>query len=221
MVDQHVGAFVRHVGDRLVGMLLFGSWAIGEAVPGRSDVDLAIVVDTIDDDVLDRLRAVWDDGAGFVNVYGADEVPHMREGLEAMVNAVTVWGRNPFTPPTPDDLRRDLARQAEAVARDARCLDLYDLTLDERRHRVRYATGKHALGWGLRCAVTVRTGTVPRTTADVQRALSPIEAELVTWLDGLDEDARVAASREIGRRLGHVARGWFALLGGAVHGRSA
>jgi hypothetical protein len=100
-----------------------------------SDADLTVVVDTVDDGVADGLRRAWIEAQmGCANVYGADEVPLMaREAIEMYtINAVVLWGTNPFTRPTQADFAADLARAAESVDRNARGLDYYPwLTLQE------------------------------------------------------------------------------------------
>src|SRR5438874_1147025 len=97
--DRLVQALRAHLGVRLIGVLLCGSWARGEARPPESDMDLTVIVDIVDTTALRALRQAWEAaGAGPANVYGLDEVPLLpREGLEQFTtNAVLCWGANPF-----------------------------------------------------------------------------------------------------------------------------
>ena len=101
-----ISALVRHLEDRLACVLLCGSWARGEARPPDSDVDLTVVIDTVDESALDALRTAWQEAqVGYANVYGADEGPVMSRIAAAMytTNAVVLYGRNPFEPPTKAD----------------------------------------------------------------------------------------------------------------------
>src|SRR5438132_7622282 len=110
--DRLVDALRTELGERLIGVLLCGSWARGEARPLESDIDAAVIVDTVDSAVIVALRRCWEaSGFGPANVYGADEVPLLaRDGLEQFTsNAVVLWGANPFAPPTREDFARDLA----------------------------------------------------------------------------------------------------------------
>src|SRR6266498_5229909 len=48
-----VTALQTHLGERLVCVLLCGSWARNEARPPESDLDLTVVVDTVDPSALE------------------------------------------------------------------------------------------------------------------------------------------------------------------------
>ena len=54
--DRMVNALQAHLGERLVCVLLCGSWARGEAHPPESDIDLTVIVDTVDNQAIDALR---------------------------------------------------------------------------------------------------------------------------------------------------------------------
>jgi hypothetical protein len=110
-----------YVGERLVCVLRCGSWARGEAHPPQSDLDVTVIVDRVDDPALDALRRAWDaSGFGFANIYGADEVEVMARQEMYTSNAVLLWGKNPFLPPTREDFARSLSWAAESIARNAR-----------------------------------------------------------------------------------------------------
>jgi hypothetical protein len=208
-----VDALRRHLGDRLVCVLLSGSWARGEARPG-SDIDLTVVVDTVDDEALDRLREAWGEArTGYANVYGLDEIPTMsREAIEMYtVNARALFGANPFEPPTAEDFRRDLATNAEVVARMARHLFYaFWMTPEEIGENLDYLLGKACLKRALQNLVALRTGRFPgRREETRERLVGSAEGELLAWLDGLDEDRRVEESRRIAGRLSGLARAWF------------
>src|SRR6266540_7343603 len=86
--DAYGARFVQlmrsHLGERLVCVLLCGSWARAEARPPDIDIDLTVVVDTVDDALTDALRRAWTEGnLAPANVCGADELPAMaRDGWE-------------------------------------------------------------------------------------------------------------------------------------------
>jgi len=48
-VEQFAAEVSRALGDRLVALLLYGSWARGTHVPDRSDVNTLLICDTVDD----------------------------------------------------------------------------------------------------------------------------------------------------------------------------
>src|SRR5207249_12170787 len=48
-VEQFAAAVARALGERLVALLLYGSWARGTHVPDRSDVNTLLICDTADD----------------------------------------------------------------------------------------------------------------------------------------------------------------------------
>src|SRR2546427_621872 len=48
-VEQFAAEVSRALGDRLVALLLYGSWARGTHVPDRSDVNTLLICDTADD----------------------------------------------------------------------------------------------------------------------------------------------------------------------------
>ncbi len=153
---RYVGALTSALPGRLVCVLLGGSWARGEARPPESDVDLVIVIDTIDDEVLEVLARVWREAdLGVAEVYGLDEVKMMdRNALEMYTtNAVVLWGHTPFPAPTPADFASDLAAAAESVARYARCAALYPwLTVEERAQDINWGVAKG--GCDSRCATS-------------------------------------------------------------------
>ncbi len=55
---QAATAFKQALGQDLVGVLAFGSWAVGEYVEGHSDLNLLVVAKRLDADVLMRLTPV-------------------------------------------------------------------------------------------------------------------------------------------------------------------
>src|SRR5258706_5710923 len=48
-VEQFASEVARALGERLVALLLYGSWARGTHVPDRSDVNTLLICDTVDD----------------------------------------------------------------------------------------------------------------------------------------------------------------------------
>ena len=206
-------ALQEHLGDRLSCVLLFGSWARGEAKPPSSDVDLVVVVDTVDDAALQLLSAAWTAaGIGYANVYGRDEIRTMpRDSWESYsTNARVLVGDNPFTAPSINDLAIDLARQAETIARYGRILVLYPwLSPAECLRDVGILRHKSGIAYGLRCLASVRTGLFPGTRDDVIQALEGTEdLLLLDWLAGLEDDEVVANRTTIGARVQHAARRW-------------
>src|SRR5690349_7229076 len=82
--ERLIEALRRELGNRLIGVLLCGSWARGEATPPESDADTTVIVDTLDDWTSDALCRAWRQAdMGCANIYGADEVAVMpREAVE-------------------------------------------------------------------------------------------------------------------------------------------
>jgi hypothetical protein len=199
---------------RLVCVLLSGSWARGEAQPPRSDADLTVIVDFCDDAALEALRRAWrESGMGCANVYGADEVPVMSRVAAHMytTSAIVLFGHNPFTAPTRQDLVEDLAISAESLARNARCLDLYPwLTAEERTDLLQYTLGKNELKRALENLVAFRTGVYPHNQEDLRAKLrGSAEGIFWNWLATLNETERAEQANTIARRLSHFARDWF------------
>jgi predicted nucleotidyltransferase len=203
-----------HLGDRLVCVLLCGSWARGEERPGESDVDLVVVVDTVDEAIHDRLRTAWQEAdAGSAAVIGADEVDVMsREGLEMYsANAILLTGINVFGLPTTDDFAYDLSRKAEIVAHEARAALHYAwLSAQERRARLGVALGKQFFVWGAMNWVALHTGAFPSRRADLHLSLTTLGGPQVAEL--LTVDPATMSEEEISRTarlLNDVTRRWF------------
>ncbi len=213
--QRYVGALTSALPGRLVCVLLCGSWARGEARPPESDVDLVIVIDTIDDEMLEVLARVWRQAdLSVAEVYGLDEVKVMdRNALEMYTtNAVVLWGHTPFPAPTSADFASDLAEAAESVARYARCAALYPwLTVEERTQHINRGIAKGGLRFAMRNLVALRTGRFPRTEteAQIQLAGTP-EVEFLNWWTSLPADDRPNRLGEAARELNQLARSWFA-----------
>src|SRR4051812_2842718 len=97
-----IAALERELGNRLVCVLLCGSWARGEAKPPTSDTDITVIVDYVDDAMLQRLQQVWIRGEfGNANIYSLADVAAVSHiALEMYTtNAVVLWGTNPFLTP--------------------------------------------------------------------------------------------------------------------------
>src|SRR5436309_15526034 len=61
-VEQFAAEVARVLGERLVTLLLYGSWARGTHVPDRSDVNTLLICDGVDQALFDALRPlvrVW------------------------------------------------------------------------------------------------------------------------------------------------------------------
>ncbi len=54
-VEQFAAEVARALGERLVALLLYGSWARGTHVPDRSDVNTLLICDTADDALFEAL----------------------------------------------------------------------------------------------------------------------------------------------------------------------
>ena len=201
------------LGERLLCVLLCGSWARGEAHPPQSDLDLTVVVDTVDDAATDALARSWSEATlAPANVYGSDEVPAMaRDGWEMYtVNARVLWGQNPFAPPTRDDYAKDVARMAESIARTGRALALYGWLTTQERTSLCDSLLDKTLPWALGYLVAFRTGVCPTTEADLALALARTpEAALVDWLHGVKQADCSAQHGAIGRALSLAARDWL------------
>jgi hypothetical protein len=212
-----VDALRSGLGTRLVCVLLSGSWARGEARPG-SDVDLTVVVDSVDDDLLDRLRPSWiESGVGYANVYGLDEIPAMsREALQMYsVNVRVLHGENPFPAPVANDFARDLAANAEVVARMARNLVFaHWMTRREVSENLDYLLGKQCLWRALWNVAALRTGRFPPRKEQVRADLAGApEDGFLNWLERIPPDRRADEAQEIARRANELARGWFREVG--------
>lgn len=212
--SRFITALQTSLGERLVCVLLSGSWVRGEAQPPQSDVDLTVIVDTCDDTAIDALKAAWvDSGVGGANIYGSDEVPLMSRIAVHMytTSARILYGRTPFLPPTRQDLAEDVALAAETLARNARSLEIYPwLTSDERATSLEYMLSKHDLKRALENLVAFRAGTFPRNARELEEELSnTAEGDLWRWVQSLDAAQRLEHSDTIARRCGMLAREWF------------
>lgn len=211
---QLVDALRSRLDNRLVSVILFGSWARGEAEPGRSDIDLTVVIDTVDDSALRLIRAAWLEArVGYCNIYGLDELPAMsREALQShTVNAVVLYGTNPFPDPTVKDFADDLARNAEMVARMARNLVYaYWMTGDEIWDNLSYLLGKQCLKRAIGNLLAFRTGAFPKNFSETEELLrQQLEWPFFHWLNELSDQEKRNAYGEIARKLSHLAGVWL------------
>lgn len=211
---RFIEALRANLNDRLICVLLCGSWARGEARPPDSDADITVVVDTCDDTAMEALKKTWQEsGMGCANVYGADEVPIMsRVAVHTYTtSAVVLYGRNPFIAPTRHDLVEDVTLSAESLARNARSLELYPWpTREERAESLKYTLGKYELKRALENLVAFRTGAYPRNLQDLRAKLQgSAEGAFWAWLETVNETERVEQVKFIARRLSLFAREWF------------
>jgi hypothetical protein len=213
--ERVVEALRRELGLHLIGVLLCGSWARGEAAPPESDADITVIVDTVNDGTSDALCRAWRQAdMGCANIYGADEVVVMeREAVEMYTtNAILLWGHNPFLPPTTSDFVEDLARVAERVARSARALETnFWMTLEEQVQELQILLSKKGdVMWALRNVAAFRTGTFPQTGENLrQKLIGTEEATLMEWITSLTEDDCRQQVPLIARRLSLCAHAWF------------
>ena len=223
--DRMVDALRRHLGERLVCVLLCGSWARGEARPPESDIDLTVIVDTVDERAIEALRRAWDQaGFGYAIVYGRDEAAILsRERREQYTtNAVVLWGSNPLDPPSREDFARHLATKAEDLARCARHVLIYPwMTLERKVQLVRGAL-EGDLPYALRYLAAFRSGAFPRTAEDVRRKLQGSSEEpLLQWCDGLADEEVTRRIDEIAHRLNELAHSWYEEIAPVVAHRSS
>ena len=54
-VEQFAADVARVIGERLVALLLYGSWARGTHVPGRSDMNTLLICDAVDESLFETL----------------------------------------------------------------------------------------------------------------------------------------------------------------------
>ena len=212
--DRLIASLLHHVAERLVCVLLCGSWARGEAKPPGSDTDVTVVLDRVDNAVLGLLRVAWSESnMGLVNIYGTDEIQSMvHDGFEFYTtNARVLWGINPFPYPEREDFAHDVARVAESLLRYARGILIYPWASEEEiGEDLMYAFGKYELLWGLRCIAAYRTGAFPRDLNEVRRALAGTpEERLLQWQETLSDADRVHRSREIALYLNEIVGGWM------------
>jgi predicted nucleotidyltransferase len=212
--DRLVHALRTHLGERLVCVLLCGSWARGEAHPPDSDIDLTVIVDAVDDRAIDALREAWQLAEfGYAIIYGRDEAAVLsRERREQVTtNARVVWGSNPLDPPSREDYARQLAAKAEDIARCARHVLVYPWMTPERRIELLRGTLESDMPYTLRYLVAHRTGAFPRTVEELQhRLLGTPEEKLLGWHDGMTDQEFGRRTEEIARRLNEFARSWYA-----------
>jgi len=199
-----VHALQTHVGERLVCVLLCGSWARGEAQPPTSDTDITVIVNTVDDTVLPGLQAAWQAAEmGHANVYGADEVAIMsHEALEMYTtNACVVWGTNPFPTPTQADFAEEVGRSVEYVNRYARGVLLYAwLTPAERQNDVDYML--HDLHRLIQNMLAFRSGAFPKNTAQFRASIVGTDEEvLLQWIEAMPAEVRLAHALAIAERV--------------------
>ena len=212
--DALIAALAKYLPDRLVCVLLCGSWARVEANPPNSDIDIAVILDTVDAPSLASLRdALSECKSGLINVYGATEVRAMsREALEFYsTNARVLWGSNPFPQPSRHDFALDVARSAESLLRYARATLLYSWASDTQiRDDIAQIFGKDGLMWALRCLVAFRTGRFPKTMEEVKSALANTpEQTLLFWQETLTPSDRVERSQEIALYVNERGRAWL------------
>ena len=60
-LEQFAPQVARALGDRLVALLLYGSWARGTHVPERSDVNSLLICDTVDHGLFEALAPAMRD----------------------------------------------------------------------------------------------------------------------------------------------------------------
>ena len=60
-LEQFAAQVARALGDRLVALLLYGSWARGTHVPERSDVNTLLICDTVDHGLFEALAPAMRD----------------------------------------------------------------------------------------------------------------------------------------------------------------
>src|SRR5260221_465515 len=60
-VEQFASEVARALGERLVALLLYGSWARGTHVPDRSDVNTLLICDAVDDALFAALASAMRD----------------------------------------------------------------------------------------------------------------------------------------------------------------
>jgi predicted nucleotidyltransferase len=53
--ERLIEALGGELGSHLIGVLLCGSWARGEAIPPESDADITVIVDTLTDETSNAL----------------------------------------------------------------------------------------------------------------------------------------------------------------------
>jgi hypothetical protein len=221
--ERLVNALQVHLGERLVCVLLCGSWARGEAHPPESDIDLTVIVDSVDDPAIDALGQAWQSAdVGYALLYGLDEVPVLsRERREQFTsNAMVLWGSNPFDPPSREDIARHLAIKAEDIARCARHVLIYPWMSAERRVELLHGTLKWEMPYTFRYLAAYRSGEFPRNEEEVRRQLqgSP-EEQWLEWCDSLTEDGLRHRTEEIARSLNGLARSWYEEIAPAIIAR--
>jgi len=212
--DRLVAALSTKLQHRLVCVLLSGSWATGEAKPPKSDIDISVVVDFVDDNLLDTLSEAWKQSkTGYANIYGLDEIEAMSHEAFHMYtfNAVVLYGTNPFPYPNKKDLALDLAATTEGLARMARNIEYaYWLSEEEISGNLSYMLGKDCLRRTLQNLVAFRTGLYPGKASECLKLLENYsEFEFITWLESLSDQQKLQQHRIIARKLSHLAREWF------------
>jgi predicted nucleotidyltransferase len=202
---------------RLIAVLMYGSWSRGEGRPGASDVDIAIIVDAVDDGIHQSMRRAWDAARfGSASVFGLDELSAVpRDGVSIYLsphNSELIYGVNPLGEPDELDFARDLAVKAYHLAHEARCALYYPwLSVEGRRRRLRYALRKYLM-WGAMNWVALRRGALPTEVRQLPMELSGSNVVGEKVLELLSVDVDTATETElygIAVTLNEVARAWF------------
>jgi len=212
--ERLVAALSSKLKDRLVCVLLSGSWATGEAKPPKSDIDISVVVDYVDDNLLDSLREAWKQSkTSYANIYGLDEIDSMSHEAFHMYtfNAVLLYGTNPFPYPDKKDFALDLASTTEVMARMARNIEFaYWLTEEEISDNLSYLLSKNCLRRTLMNLVAFRTGRYPGKFSDCLGLLeNDNEYDFIIWLESLTDQQKLQQHSVIARKLSQWARDWF------------
>jgi hypothetical protein len=165
--DRLIAVSVRALGGSVASVILHGSLAIDDYVPGRSDIDLLMVVDrALDSATMDRLTHAL-----------VAEQPKAPARVDVRGVTREVAARPPEPPPMELYVRLDPSAEPEIVSRDPGEPDLIvELSLCRERGRALYGAAPREVIGDLPVSSVLRVG----------------DAQLARW-QALTDDARHAA----------------------------
>lgn len=108
ILSEFVEACKERFKDKLVCVFHHGSYARGEAVPGRSDVDTMVILRTVEKEELKALRQILSNFPRFqtflLSLRELENLPKENR-LQFFVGRKVLYGRIEIEPPTRDDLK--------------------------------------------------------------------------------------------------------------------
>lgn len=212
--NRFIAALKGNLGERLVCVLLNGSWARGEANPPHSDVDLTVIIDKIDEDTSNALCRTWTEvNMGCANVVDLVEIKAKPRELIAMLcdKSKLLFGHNPFQP-SKEDFACNVSSTASSIGLYARTVDYYPWEgLDRKVKDMKYVmTSKYNLKWLLKNLIAFRIGTFPENNEELITMLKDKpERELYNWSITFTNEDYIRRYRDLARTLSIFVHNWL------------